>query len=131
MVSLIWGYYSFEDSVLNPIRMLANEKLSVTTLCQSIRAIRGRLAREPPRITNHSAFKYEVIDPILMPALVVFLSTEWFFFTVADGVDAIGGNALLHQCSFHRFRPAGSESDVVFLRSAVVAVSFHQNFDIR
>ena len=72
----------------------------------------------------------EVANPVLLPALFVFLVTEWFFLAVADGTNAIGGNALSHQGLFHGFRPAGPEGDVVFLGSAVVSMPFDKDLDV-
>jgi hypothetical protein len=49
-----------------------------------------------PRLDNCSAFKYEVVNPVLLPALFVVLGTEGFLLTEADSPDAVGGNSLLH-----------------------------------
>jgi hypothetical protein len=65
-----------------------------------------------------------VIYAILLPALFVVFAAEWFFFAVADGSDAIGGNSRLLQASLYGVCATGSESDVVFLGAAVVAVAF-------
>ena len=48
----------------------------------------------PPR--PRSAFDCEVINAVLLPALVVVLGAERFLLSVADCFDAIGGNSLLH-----------------------------------
>ena len=52
-------------------------------------------------------------------------------FSVADGLDAIGRDSRLHRRFLHGFRAVGSESDVVFLRTAIVGVAFDENLDAR
>ena len=78
-----------------------------------------------------SALKYEMVNPVLLPALFVVLGAERSFFTVADRLDVLCGDPLLHERSFHRLRAAGSKGDVIFLGSAVVAMPFDQNLDAR
>src|SRR5208282_17689 len=86
---------------------------------------------EPPSPYNCSAFECEVVNPVLLPALFVLVHAERFFFAETDGLDALCGDPALHQRSLHRFRPAGSEGDVVFLRSAVVTMALDESLDAR
>src|SRR2546423_7363397 len=71
----------------------------------------------------------DVIHSILLPALIVLLSTERLFLAIADRLDSIFGHALLQQCLLQGFRTAGTQCQVVFFRSPIVAMTFQHNFD--
>src|SRR5208282_4969784 len=85
----------------------------------------------PPSPYSWSAFGYEVVNPVLLPALFVILGAERLFFAETDGLDALCGDPALHERLPHRFRAAGAEGDVVFLRSAVVTMALDENLDTR
>jgi len=53
-------------------------------------------ALRPPQHT-FSPREHDMIAPIFLPALLVFLGTERLFFAIADGLDAIRTYALLLQ----------------------------------
>ena len=76
-------------------------------------------------------FEHKVVDSVLLPALFVVLRAEWLFLAVAHGLDALWGDPMLQERLLHRFRATASESNVVFLRSAVVTVSFDENLNAR
>jgi len=44
-----------------------------------------------------SPLQYDVIAPVLLPALLVVYSTERLLFAVTDGVDPVGAHTLLLQ----------------------------------
>lgn len=73
----------------------------------------------------------EVIDPILLPALFVVVIAERLFFAVADRLKAIGWNTLLEKSLLNGFGAARSESEVVFDRTAVIAVPLNEDVDAR
>ena len=81
--------------------------------------LRSRLTLEP----NNSPRDCEVVHSILPPALLIFLSAEWFLLSVADRLNAISRDALLQKRLLDRFRPAGSKRYVVFIRSRVVTMA--------
>ncbi len=70
-----------------------------------------------------------MIDSVLLPALFVVLGAERLLLAITYGADAIDGNSFLYQRLLYRLRAAGSQGDVVFLRSTVVAMAFNQNLD--
>ena len=58
---------------------------------------RGRRPEsEPPSPYNCSTFEYEVVNPVLLPALLVVLGTEGFFLTEADSPNALCRDPALH-----------------------------------
>ena len=77
------------------------------------------------------ALKHEVVNSILLPALLVILRAEGLFLAVADRLDAICGYALLQESLLYRFRTAGSQGEIEFLGSPVVTMPFNQHFYVR
>ena len=92
---------------------------------------RGRRPEsEPPSANNCLAFKYKVVDPILLPALFIVLSAERFLLSVTDGLNALCGDSVLQEHLLYRLCAAGSEGDVVFLGSTVVTMAFNEDLDV-
>src|SRR5713226_4347279 len=60
--------------------------------------------------------------PVARPAGLVLLVTEGQLLAVADGRNALGGDALSHQVVLHGLRPLGPECQVVLDGAAAVAV---------
>src|SRR5207247_3375713 len=85
---------------------------------------RARRARAGPRVwgARSLAEDHRVDPPVARPAGVVLLVAEGQLLTVADGRDALGGDALSHQVVLHGLRPLGPERQVVLDGAAAVAV---------
>src|SRR5512146_2664288 len=63
----------------------------------------GRPAGDRPSILLSSLLaEHEVRAAILLPALLVRLVAERLFLAIADGLDAVGADAGLHQRVLHR-----------------------------
>src|SRR5438034_1916293 len=81
-------------------------------------------ARARPRVSGARSLAedHRVDPPVARPAGVVLLVAEGQLLAVADGRDALGGDALSHQVVLHRLRPLGPERQVVLDGAAAVAV---------
>jgi len=67
----------------------------------------------------------------LLPAVFGALGAERLFFAVADGADAVAGDAGAHECSFYGVSAVVAESQVVFGRAAFIAMAFDRETDSR
>lgn len=81
--------------------------------------------------TEQLAGNVEVVDPVPLPALIVIIGAERFLLAIADGLDSVRRHTFLQQRPLHRLRTARSQREVIFLRSAIVAVSFDDHLDRR
>src|SRR5580698_6063355 len=68
---------------------------------------------------------------VLLPALFGGLGAEGLLLAVADDANAVGGNACGYQCVLGGVGTILSESQVVFIRSALVAVAADDHLDVR
>src|SRR6185312_2294748 len=73
----------------------------------------------------------EVPATVLMPALLVRVAAERLLFAHAVGGNALRVHTLRNQSLLHSFGTAGSEGEVVFFGSALVAVSFDRERQLR
>ena len=62
--------------------------------------------------------------PIPLPAAFVGFRTDRAFLAVADGLQPVGRNSQLREKVTRRGRPAIAEAEVIFRRTALVAVPF-------
>src|SRR5579864_144729 len=69
--------------------------------------------------------------PVLLITLFRRIGTLWFFFTVADGLQLVGGNSELYQEIPRRGRAPIAQPEVVLGRAALVTMAFHHNCDVR
>src|SRR5438132_2855450 len=85
---------------------------------------RAPRARARPRVSGARSLAedHRVDPPVARPAGVVLLVTEGQLLAVADGRDALGGDALSHQVVLHGLRPLGPQRQVVLDGAAAVAV---------
>src|SRR6266516_7377887 len=85
---------------------------------------RAPRARARPRVSGARSLAedHRVDPPVARPACVVLLVAEGQLLAVADGRDALGGDALSHQVVLHGLRPLGPERQVVLDGAAAVAV---------
>ena len=75
----------------------------------------GRRPDDRAASSDHgSVFEHKVVNPVLLPALFVVLGAKRFLLTKADGFDSLRGNPTLHESLLNRFRPARSQSKVIF-----------------
>jgi hypothetical protein len=72
-------------------------------------------------------FVYEVPAAILLITTFVRFGAERLFFTVADGFDAIARHSRLNQRILHRVRAIRAKRQVIFGRTAFVAMSFDRD----
>src|SRR5580704_15221626 len=68
---------------------------------------------------------------VLLPAGLVAVHAERLFLAVADGGDAVGGNAERDEVLLGGIGAAVAESEVVFGGAALVAMAFDGHFDLR
>src|SRR5579885_313223 len=68
---------------------------------------------------------------VLLPALLAVLGAERFFFSVADGLHAICRNPCSHKRVLDRTGAVIAQGEIVFGGSALVAVSFNRERDVR
>ena len=106
--------------ILNPPKRISSGKGSQE---------KGAAQRRPP--VNHLSSECEMANPVLLPALFVVLRAERLFFAETDCLDAVGGDALLHEHLLYRFGPTCSEGQVVFFRAPVIAMPFDEHANIR
>src|SRR5215469_12502421 len=69
----------------------------------------------------------EVVAPILLPARLVMIGAQRQFFTITDSGDAAAFDAQGFQIVFRRLGALGAECDIVFLRTALVAMTLDLN----
>jgi hypothetical protein len=67
---------------------------------------------------------------VLLPAGFIRYGAERFFFSVADGFDAVAGNTSLYQSTFDRIGAIGTESKVIFRRAALVGMAFNRDVNV-
>ena len=72
----------------------------------------------------------EMSTAVLLPASFVAFAAERFFLAVADRLDAAGGDSGGGQRVLHGCRTLVAQGQVIFGRSAFVAVSLHDEMDI-
>src|SRR5581483_1045351 len=72
----------------------------------------------------------EMAAAVMLPALIVVLGTERFFFTVADRLDVGRTDAALHQGVLHGIGAVVAQGEVIFLRAALVAVSLNRELHV-
>src|ERR1700704_3909086 len=72
----------------------------------------------------------EMTPAILLPARLVRYGAEWFFFSVADGFDAISGYSSLNQRILHRVCTVSSQCKVIFRGAAFVRMAFDRDVNI-
>src|SRR5580658_7787316 len=65
---------------------------------------------------------------ILLPASFVMVGTDRIFLTVADGIELIAGDAGVHEIVPGGLGAGIAESDIVFGRTALVAIAFDLQF---
>src|SRR5581483_12185174 len=85
-------------------------------------------ARPPP--SRLSLLVDEVPAPVLLPALLVGLGAERLLFAVADGLDAVGSNAGLHQGLLHGIGSVIAQRQVVLGGTALVTVPLNRELNV-
>src|SRR5581483_331666 len=85
-------------------------------------------ARPPP--SRLSLLVDEVPAPVLLPTLFVGLGAERLLFAVADGLDAVGADAGLHQGLLDGVGAVIAQCQVVLGRAAFVAVPLDGELDV-
>src|SRR5579859_1468550 len=120
----------------------AGDKTSAAPLCSHFN---GRAAREQEiarargseghrRVTGLSdglVRLYRMAVAVLLPARLVFFRADGLFLAIADGVDAVGRNAELHEIILDGSGAAIAEEQVVLCRTAAVAVALDVELDLR
>src|SRR5258706_2883638 len=87
-------------------------------------------ARRPSLHLLFLFFVYEVSAAILLIATFVRLGAERFLVARADGLDSIATHSSLDEPILHRVRAVGAESQVIFGRAALVAVSLNSDVNV-
>ena len=77
-----------------------------------------------------SANHYEVCAAVLLPARLVVLGAEWALLTVARGLYAVLGNPQTHHVFLYRCGAKISQSEIVFLASALVTMPLDREADL-
>src|SRR5262252_7107238 len=73
---------------------------------------------------------HEVAAAVLLPALLVRLRAERFLLAIADRFHMIGSDSALCQSVADRIGAAIPQSQIVFGRTALVAVSLNRKIDV-
>src|SRR5208282_1238117 len=86
----------------------------------------------PARPSTYSVLflVHDVTATVLLPATFVRLGAEWFLFAVADGLDAIAADSGLDKRILYRVGAIGAQGQVIFCRSALVAMALDGDVDI-
>jgi hypothetical protein len=77
--------------------------------------------------TIRKSVDHELGSPILSPRSLAVANSDGPFFPVTNGSQSIGANIQVDKEIFNRFSASFAQSDIVGIRSAIIAMPFNSN----